>query len=255
MSDEITVLLDLYWEWLKENTTIRSTNGWIEITTPNLDRHNDYLQIYARNQNGLITLTDDGFVLDDLAMSGFQINSPTRQAHLEMTLNGFGVELTEDNRLEIKATRENFPERKHNFVQAMLAITDLFYLASTSVVGVFHDTVATWFDTLGIRYIANAKFGGKSGYDNSFHFVIPRSSVQPERMVRTISRPNRSQAVSFVFSWIDTRETRSSGSRAYAILNDDECSVAIETIEAMDRYDVRSVLWSQRELVQEELAA
>ena len=37
-------LLNQYWKWLKEKTTLRQINDWYEITTPYLDRHNDYLQ-------------------------------------------------------------------------------------------------------------------------------------------------------------------------------------------------------------------
>ena len=47
MTDEVQLLLNQYWEWLKEKTTLRQINDWVEITTPHLDRHNDYLQIFA----------------------------------------------------------------------------------------------------------------------------------------------------------------------------------------------------------------
>jgi len=48
MIDEIQVLLDKYLQWLKDKTVLRQVNDWVEITTPYLDRHNDYLQMYAR---------------------------------------------------------------------------------------------------------------------------------------------------------------------------------------------------------------
>jgi hypothetical protein len=60
------------------------------LTTPYLDRHNDYLQIYARRLNGGFLLTDDGYVLEDLQQSGCKIEGPKRQALLKMTLGGFG---------------------------------------------------------------------------------------------------------------------------------------------------------------------
>jgi hypothetical protein len=41
-------LLDQYVEWLKSKMALRQIDGWIEITTPFLDRHNDYMLIYAR---------------------------------------------------------------------------------------------------------------------------------------------------------------------------------------------------------------
>ncbi len=50
---EMEQLLDDYRAWLRDRTTWRNVNGsWVEITTPYLDRHNDMLQIYARQANG-----------------------------------------------------------------------------------------------------------------------------------------------------------------------------------------------------------
>jgi hypothetical protein len=45
--EEIKTLMDQYVAWLRSKTTLRQVADWIEITTPYLDRHNDYLQIYA----------------------------------------------------------------------------------------------------------------------------------------------------------------------------------------------------------------
>jgi hypothetical protein len=89
--EEIKTLMDQYVAWLRSKTTLRQVADWIEITTPYLDRHNDYLQIYARRQNGNYILTDDGYVLDELELSGCKLESPKRLALLQMTLIGFGV--------------------------------------------------------------------------------------------------------------------------------------------------------------------
>lgn len=57
---DIQSLLDQYAAWIKDKTTLRQfEDGWIEITTPYLDRHNDYLQIYARRNDGGFLLTDE----------------------------------------------------------------------------------------------------------------------------------------------------------------------------------------------------
>ena len=52
MINEIQTLLDQYMKWLKDKTALRQIEDWVEITTPYLDRHNDYIQIYARRENG-----------------------------------------------------------------------------------------------------------------------------------------------------------------------------------------------------------
>src|SRR5437016_2235233 len=127
MINQVQTLLDQYWTWLKDKTKLREVGSdWVEITTPHLDRHNDYLQIYARRQNGSFVLTDDGYIIGDLNRSGCRLDSPKRQALLSMTLAGFGVQLVGD-RLEVRASPDNFPLRKHNLLQAMLAVNDLFF--------------------------------------------------------------------------------------------------------------------------------
>jgi len=254
MIEEIQGLIDQYTTWLKDKTTLRQIEDWIEITTPYLDRHNDYLQIYARRQNGTFILTDDGYTLDDLRQSGCNLDSPKRQTLLRTTLNGFGVQLAR-GRLEIRASADNFALRKHNLIQAMLAVNDLFYLASAVVMSLFMEDVSDWLDLNDIRYTPKVKFTGKSGYDHLFHFIIPKSRRQPERIVQAINRPGRNTAEAVTYAWMDTREVRAADSKAYAFLNDSEQDVSSPVVDALRSYDVTPVLWSKREEVRLELAA
>ncbi len=254
MIDEIQSLLDKYAAWLRDKTTLRQVDGWIEITTPYLDRHNDHLQIYAKRMNGNFVLTDDGYILEDLEQSGCKLDSAKRQDLLKMTLNGFGVQL-HNRALEVHASPDNFPLRKHNLIQAMLAINDLFYLAAPMVASLFYEDVVAWLDLHEIRYTPKVKFTGKTGYDHLFDFVIPKSRNRPERIVQTINRPNRDTAQSVVLSWIDTKEVRPPDSRAYAFLNDSDRVVSISVLDALQNYEVNPVLWSRREEVRNELVA
>jgi len=254
MIDEIQALLDKYAAWLRDKTTLRQIKDWIEITTPYLDRHNDYLQIYAKRHNGSYLLTDDGFIITDLNQSGCKLDSVKRQALLKMTLNGFGVQLNE-GRLEISASQDNFALKKHNLIQAMLSVNDLFYLAVPMVASLFYEDVVEWLDLHEIRYTPKIKFTGKSGYDHLFDFVIPKSRTRPERIIQTINRPNRDTAQAVTFSWIDTKDVRPPDSRAYALLNDADHTISAAVLDALQNYDVSPVLWSRRENVRQELAA
>jgi hypothetical protein len=255
MIEEIQRLLDQYLAWLKDKTTLRQApNDWVEITTPYLDRHNDYLQIYARKRDGTFFLTDDGYVMEDLVQSGCKLDSPKRQDLLRMTLAGFGV-ANNNGILEVHASLDNFALRKHNLIQAMLAVNDLFYLAVPMVASLFYEDVVAWLDVNEIRYTPNVKFTGKSGYDHLFDFVIPKSRRQPERILQTITRPSRDTAETVAFKWIDTKDVRSPDSRAYAFLNDQEQKVPQGVVDALYNYDVTPVLWSGREEVKQDLAA
>lgn len=254
MIQDVQKLLDAYISWLKDKTQLRQVDDWIEITTPYLDRNNDYLQIYARKENGAYVLTDDGQTIGDLEQTCCKLNSPKRQDLLKMTLNGFGVQLN-DQRLEVHTSPDNFALRKHNLVQAMLAVNDMFYLSVPMVASLFYEDVVSWLDLHEIRYTPKVKFTGKTGYDHLFDFVIPKSRRQPERIIQTINRPNRDTAQAVAFSWIDTKEVRPPDSKAYAFLNDLENPVSTTVLDALRNYDVKPVMWSNREELREELVA
>lgn len=253
MIDEIQKLLDQYTLWLKDKTTLRQIGDWIEINTPYLDRHNDYLQIYAKRENGGYVLTDDGNTIGDLHRSGCDLENKKRQTLLKTTLNGFGVQVM-GNALTVKASPANFALRKHSLIQAMLAVNDLFYLAKPIVASLFLEDVTAWLDLHEIRYTPNVKFTGQSGYDHVFDFVIPKSRKYPERILKAINRHNRDTAQA-IASWIDTKEVRPHDSRAYAFLNDSEYTPTPSVLDALRNYDVRPVLWSNRDMIRPELVA
>ena len=254
MIQEIQQLLDDYHVWLKSKTALRQIDQWVEITTPYLDRHNDYVQIYAKAANGGFILTDDGYTIDDLEQSGCKLESRKRQDLLRMTLNGFGVRM-DGKTLQVHASPGDFALKKHNLLQAMLAVNDMFYLAMPMVASLFYEDVVAWLDVHDIRHTPKVKFTGKTGYDHLFDFVIPKSRQQPERIIQTINRPSRTTAQAVIHSWNDTREVRTPESRAYALLNDTEQTVSLAVVDALKSYDVRPVAWSEREGVREELAA
>jgi hypothetical protein len=254
MKNDIQGILDKYWDWLKDKTILRDIGDWTEITTPYLDRHNDYVQIYAKKEGTGFNLTDDGYTVGDLEQSGCLLDSPKRQQLLKMTLNGFGVQM-HDRALQVHASADNFALRKHNLIQAMLAVNDLFYLSAPSVASLFYEDVVAWLDVSDIRYTPTVVFKGKTGYDHSFDFVVPKSRKAPERIIRAINFPTRSNALLMVQAWIDTKEVRSPESKAYAFLNDVEQEVSSSVSDALASCEVIPVAWSQRGSVRDELAA
>lgn len=255
MSEPIKNLIDAYTQWLRDNIQLREIrDNWVEITTPYLDRHNDHLQIYAKQtQNGFL-LTDDGYIINDLISAGCLLDSPKRKELLSITLAGFGVHLNEDQ-LEVQTTSHNFPAKKHALIQAMLAVNDLFYLASPYVSSLFFEDVMAWMDLSDIRYTPKVKFTGKTGYDHMFDFVIPKSRNSSERVVQTLNNPKKDAAENLVFKWIDTRETRSSGSILYPILNDTHGPISPLVIDAFKAYEIEPIFWSQRNDAMELLVA
>jgi hypothetical protein len=251
---EIGDLVARYHAWLRDRTAVRQLRQWTEITTPFLDRHNDCIQIYARKEDGGFLLTDDAHTLTDLEISGCSLESPKRQEMLRVTLNGFGIRLV-DRALEVHATAETFALRKHNLVQAILAVNDLFYLASPTVKSLFLEDVTAWLDEHGVRFLPKVKIPGLSGFDHVFDFAIPRSPARPERLAKAITKPDRDSALSFAFAWTDIRGTRAPEAMAYAIINDNERPIAATVIDALIAYGIKPMPWSQRASFERDLAA
>lgn len=253
--NEIDVLIENYFEWLKDNTSTKLINDtWSEITTPYLDRHNDCLQIYAKKEDNKIILTDDGYIIDDLESSGCFLDSPRRIEILNTTIRGFGV-TCDNNQLIVNTSVDNFPQKKHDLIQAMLAVNDLFYLSKPQIQNLFLDDVVSWFDENDIRYVQKAKFTGKSGFDNMFDFSIPKSKKYSERLVQTITNPTKDNSLNLVFKWLDTKDERPTESVLYALLNDTDKAITAQVNEAFSNYGINVMPWSEKENFKELLAS
>lgn len=254
--DDLHSLLDDYWAWLQNETELRTVaNGeYVEITTPFLDRHNDYLQLYARRRDSGWELTDDGYTLLDLRASGVDFSTEKRKQLLNLTLKRLGVK-REGHALVVHAGDEEFAEKKHDLVQAMLAVGDLFHTATATVIGLFLEEVESWLEEHDIRFIESVKFSGTSGYDHHFDFVIPGHGDVPERVLQAISRPDRSHVERFLLAWQDTRAVRPAGAQAVAVLNNVEQKVPTPSLEALANYEIKPLLWTERERYIKELAA
>ena len=254
MMDHISQLMNQYQKWLKDEITLQQIGNAVEITTPFLDRHNDYIQIYAKRKDDVLLLSDEGETIEDLEMSGVSLNSRKRKELLELAAAGFGVSI-ENNVISIKTSPNKFPLAKHNLVQTILAVNDLFFTARPLVTSLFMEDVGAWLDQKEVRYIPEVSFTGKSGYPHKFHFAIPKSKTQPERFIQAINNPNKDSTKNLVFAWFDTKQTRPEESAAFAIINDDEQSVSSGVEDALSRYDIVPVRWSDREKAIERLAA
>lgn len=93
---------------MRDKSVLREVNDqYVEITTPYLDRHNDYTQIYVRRDNGAFLLTDGGETIQDLRASGCDLETSKRKDLLTSTLNGFGIRRDGDALL-VKATPQDF---------------------------------------------------------------------------------------------------------------------------------------------------
>lgn len=254
MPTPIKSLIDEYTRWLRDGLSVVKVGDAYEVTTPFLDRHNDHIQIYVKQEANRTVLSDDGYVIADLRQSGCALDTEHRKRLLLATLNGFGIQRDGD---ELVAVSHNgdFPQRKHALIQAMLSVGDLFATAQAHVKSLFLEDVAAYLESIGARAFPDFQLTGKSGFQHKFDFALPKSANAPERLIRAVNRPTKETAGSLIFAWTDTRAVRADSSTMYAMLNDSEGKVSGEVVDAFKQYDIVAVPWSQRMDHQPALAA
>lgn len=246
-------LIQSYVDWLKQKINYKEVNGHFEVTTPFVNHINDYLQFYLkRDTNDRIHITDDGETLNNLEMAGVDINSAARKKELDTILNGFGV-LMKGRELTTFATPSTFPMRKHNFLQAMLAVDDLFVVASPKVESYFLEDVINFLNQNNIRYSPNIILQGKSSFQHKFDMLIPSSQRAPERILKVVSSPKKQNIIAHLFAFEDTKQARNS--EGIMILNDVEKEIAAEVSQAISEYGIYEFSWQRREEEKEKLAA
>ena len=228
-------LVNKYIDFIKENMSIDKIDDTsYEIETPFLDRRNDFITIYVvfdKQDKNNIVLTDNGYTLADLELSGLEFNTKKRKQELQTVLNGFGVQMDKDKRLFVNATAESFAHKKHNLIQALLGY---------------------YFDENDIRYTPNVILEGKSHFNHKFEYIIPKSKYAPERTIKLLNRPKAENLKATLFAFEDTGDKRRG--KGYIILNDEE-SIKTDLIEAINEYKITPILWSQKNNYKEELAA
>ncbi|RIV18828.1 DUF1829 domain-containing protein [Alicyclobacillaceae bacterium I2511] len=241
-------LQQMYLDWLKERVKYRDIHDAIEITTPLLDHHNDFMQIYVTKHGSSLRLSDAGYIMNDLDMSGIDIDSSLRRKEiLQVILNRYGVSISANDELFVDTSVEMFPQRKHMLLQAMMAVNDMFMTSRTNVSSIFLEEVENFFIKNEVVYVQNINFTGRSGLTHSFDFVLPKMKSKPERVVQTFNNPTRQNAEVLLFAWNDTRGTRQADTQLYAILNDADRKVSPDVLSALGQYEVKDILWTKRE--------
>ncbi|CAN5316849.1 DUF1828 domain-containing protein [soil metagenome] len=224
-------LIESYISWLKQKINYRDINGYYEITTPFVNHINDYIQFYLKKDtDDRIFMTDDGDTLNNLEMAGVDITTPSRKKELEVILNGFGIML-KGNELTTMATASTFPLRKHNFIQAILAVDDLFTVASPKVESFFLEDVINYFKQNNIRFSPNIILQGKSSFQHKFDALIPASNKMGERIIKVVSSPKKQNIIAHLFAFEDTKKARNN--EGILILNDQEKQIAPDVSQAI----------------------
>lgn len=243
-------LIDSYLKWLKDGLHVRKLeNSWHQIVTPFVNHQNDLISLYIkREKDNSITVSDGGEALNELSLSGVDINkSKGRQNEFKTIVQSFGLTYNGDESLSIKTTDKLFPQVKHRMIQALISIDDLFVLSSEKVKNFFIEDIALYFDLNEVPYVQDNFFMGKSGFSHKLDFVLPKNQKinRPEIAVKAINFPRKDTISSAIFMIRDIKEMRRNTNGLF-ILNDEK-GIDSDVTAALMEYNLPFVNWSTRE--------
>jgi hypothetical protein len=245
-------IINDYIAWIKDNSFVRNVrNGeYCAITTPFMDRYNDHIDIYVSEEDGgKFRLSDDGDTIGDLTMSGAYSNTPKRKQIFEATVNGFGVE-TDGESLFTIASSQDLPQKKHALIQAILAVNDMYMMSQENVWSFFKEDVTAFLSVKNIPFVPNIKLPGKTGYDHTIDFVIPKTSKSPEKLIKTLNKADKNQVTAAVFAFADVAQLRNEnvdGSEQIIVYNDEAEELNSDAQRALLQYNIKPLAWSKRD--------
>ena len=245
ISEEINNIMDGYWKWLKESTCLHEiSNNYLCIVTPFLDRHNDNFQIYVTKHDNGYKLTDDGYVISDLQLSGCDINSEKRKQFVTGIVRSFGIEM-ESNCLYTITNESDFPSKKHDLIQAMMAISDIYYTSKSNVVSLFLEEVSSWLMKSKIPSTSGMNIHGRT-YNHHVDFTLPDKTVNgPKRLLQVMDKPGKDKVANMLLMKTDIQEDL----QMFVLINDSGSNT--KTVEQVKKATTENgmipILWSQRD--------
>lgn len=247
-------LVDEYTEWLRHESSMRSFGEWREIMLPFLDDSNDDLCFYAKDSDGTIMFTDDGFTLESFRMGGVTI-TPARRERMERIARRFGASIVNgDITLESK---RNHADAMNRYIQALTHIGGMMESAQRRVSEYFADDVALVLDQCNVFYTPSVSIRGVSNYEHSFDFLFQRSANHPTRFCQAPNHFDRDAVKSIMWDWEDTRRAAERADSKLIVIGDDrEDPLQATAFEAFTNCGVTVIPYSELpSRAQQELAA
>lgn len=239
-----------YFRWIQDNTEVHSDkqSGWFSISTPFVDAKNDAIELFVKNNDGIVTISDDGETLSYLQECGADVSrSESRKRIFDSIRLNFGVE-TDGTELFIKGSEERFPSLKHALLQAIQQISDLRMTSKREVLSMFSDEVRAYMDELGVIYTPDFIIRGSTSLDFVFDFQI--AGRHDEMVIKSFNRLHQQNAESLLFSLGDIMKQRQEASgkplKILAIVNDVESDKSKRLVGILREQGVAVGLWGER---------
>jgi hypothetical protein len=246
----VNPLIQDYYNWLKSKTVILpdAATEWVAIQTPFIGLFNDVIEIYAKKNGERIILSDNGETFHNLDLLGTSLNRAGERKNIaERILLNYGIQIY-GSELITETTQQNFAQKKHNFLSAIMELNDLYVLSKSNVASIFKEDVRAYLDSQNIIYTPDFISKGATGLEFMFDFQI--AGRESEVVLKSFNTINKQTLSSFLFSWDDIKPVREKVSKknvtAIAVLNDEEKPIKVEYLEALKAKKANYIIWSDR---------
>jgi hypothetical protein len=201
--------------------------------------------LVGESPQGGYVLTDLGETMADLRLSGVNLHTAKRIETLDRFVSGYGVRRSQDGELYVRCSRSDMAGKMNMLIQAMASVDDMFMVSQDSVRELFALDVGEWMLENDIRALEGPSFPGRSGLMYKFDYAIARTKARPERLIKTVNRPNESSVRNALFGWQDVEASRR-GAIGYVFLNaanGKDGIVPPSAIAACEAYGIVPIQW------------
>ena len=117
-----------YTNWLYKNMSQEKiSENILEITTPFLNRHNDYIQIYINYiSDGYIEINDHGYIIGDLLMDDHDIENNEKTEFLKTIIKKMNLRLKGEIIYKTVGDPKEIPAAMHSLIQALIYISNTY---------------------------------------------------------------------------------------------------------------------------------
>ena len=243
-----------YANWLASAQHCPEVGKTLDINSPCLDRHCDYIELFCRQPTpGLFTICDDSYTLDDLELSGCPLTQP-RKFMLDYIMGRAGISVESSGNLSVSCTEDELAQKKHDLMQAVLTINDVFY--SHEAATCFNSLIAKWLVEKNVPFVSHYMVEGVSGLNNFFDFIIPASANAGERFIFLTNCVSETAINNIIYLWRDIAATRDPGCVCYVVVNDENSFyldkysgyvASLDYEDALAAHQIKIIPWSRRE--------
>ncbi|TFI67834.1 hypothetical protein CKN63_03270 [Carnobacterium divergens] len=242
-------LLDQYFNWYKSKYTIKELNNSSEIITPFVNHINDRIALYVKTlSNNNIKISDDGVTLQELDMMGFKFTD-TRERTLSNIMSSFGISKADDVLYVIVENAADFPQKKHNLIQAILKIYDLLFVSANKVKNMFHEDV---YDFLYENDFGGTKadLAGKS-IKYSIDYVLGATKNRPQTIIQFLNKPSFESIAAQAYIYNDLRDAYIDQhmKTKYVVIANDANQIPKKSIMVANDIGIDLIGWSNKEKI------